>query len=255
MASIIACTIRSECMDNIFSNYERQEWPNKEMIIILNKNSMSLKKWRKKAKEYDNVRVYKLPERYNLGKCLNWAIARAKGTFIAKFDDDDYYGPHYMKESLIALKAKKAPIIGKRSTYLYFEENKALMEYRAGNEFKEGRRIKGGTLFFRKSVWKHVKFPEETVGGSDAKWLRACDEAGYKVYAVSKENYVCIRRKNLQSHTQKKPPENYMKQCKHIAYTDDYTKLATVDIEDDGTPIKDPIKMSSFPPTPQGFFW
>lgn len=233
MASIIACTMRPEFMDNIFSNYERQEWDEKEMIVILNKNSMNLKKWRKKAKKYENVRVYKLPEKYNLGKCLNWAIARAKGTFIAKFDDDDYYGPHYLKESLLALKANKAPIVGKHSTYIYFEEKKALMEYRKGNENRLGRRIKGGTLFFRKSVWKKVKFPEDTFGGSDAKWLTKCYRRGYKVYLVSKKNYVCIRRKNIQSHTQKRPTKGYMKSCKLVAYTDDFISHTTADIPDD----------------------
>lgn len=238
MASIIACTMRPECMDNIFSNYERQEWPNKEMIIILNNSKMSLKKWRKKAKKYENVRVYKLPEKYTLGKCLNWAIARAKGTFIAKFDDDDYYGAHYMKESLLALKAKKAPIVGKHSTYLYFEEKKALMVYRPGKENVEGSRIKGGTLFFRKKVWKEIKFPENTIGGSDAKWLKACYEKGYRVYCVSKENYVCIRRKDIQTHTQKKETEDYMKQCELIAYTEDFIEPTTVHFSDDGTRLK-----------------
>lgn len=233
MASIIACTMRPEFMDNIFSNYERQEWHNKELIIILNNDSMSLKAWKKKAKEYDNVRVYKLPERYTLGKCLNWAIERAKGTFIAKFDDDDYYGPHYLKESLLALKAKKAPIVGKHSTYVYFEEKKALMEYRKGKEHMLGRRLKGGTLFFRKSVWKKIKFPEDTIGGSDAKWLKKCYNAGYKIYYVSSKNYVCVRRKNIQSHTQKRATKQYMKSCELVAYTDDFVNFATANIPDD----------------------
>ncbi|WP_350338909.1 glycosyltransferase family 2 protein [Paenibacillus sp. UMB7766-LJ446] len=235
VASIIACTMRPEYMDNIFANYERQEWHNKEMIVILNKDSMNLKKWRKKAKEYENVRVYKLPEKFTLGKCLNWAIARAKGSFIAKFDDDDYYGAHYLKESIIALRTQKAPIVGKHTAYIYFEAKKALMEYRPGQENVPGKRVKGGTLFFRKRVWKQVKFPEDTIGGSDAKWAKKCRRAGYTVYYVSKKNYVCIRRENIQSHTQKRDTEEYMRNCKLVTYTDDFIPYTTVTIPDEGT--------------------
>ncbi|MEW9702175.1 glycosyltransferase family 2 protein [Paenibacillus sp. SI8] len=229
MVSIIACTMRSAYMDNLFANYERQDWPNKELIIILNNDQMDIRAWKERAQQYkvNEVRVYQLPQRYMLGKCLNWAIARAKGTFIAKFDDDDYYAPAYLRESVNALRAKKAPVVGKHTCYVYFEEKRALMEYRKGREKKHLGRLKGGTLVFRKEVWRKIKFRENQVAGSDSQWLKECRDAGIPIYSVSKNNYVCIRRRDTNSHTQKRSTEAYMSMCQLIAHTDNFIPYIT----------------------------
>lgn len=225
MVTIIACTMRSSYMDNVFANYDRQLWKNKEMIIVLNKDDMDIDLWTEKAQQYpeDEVRVYKLPQKYTLGKCLNFAIDKAKEGIITKFDDDDYYGPKYLRESVSALKKGKANIIGKHTAYLYFEEKKALMVFRAGGEKKYQRSIKGGTLLFDKSVWRKVKFPEHKKVGTDAGWTGRCRRRGFKIYSVSKKHYVCVRRKNMGSHTQKKSTKRYMSQCKLVRRTKDFT--------------------------------
>jgi glycosyltransferase involved in cell wall biosynthesis len=227
MVSIIACTMRNAFMNNLFSNYERQDFPNKELIIILNSNDMDLKMWKERASQYKSVRVYKLPQSYTLGKCLNWAIARAKGSFIAKFDDDDYYAPGYLRESVEALRKKKAPIVGKHTCFIYFEEKQALMEYRKGRENMHLGRLKGGTLLFRKVVWNKIKFPENRVVGSDSHWLKACRAANYAIHSVSKYNYVCIRRPNTESHTQKRNTKDYMSMCELIRYTNNFIPYIT----------------------------
>ncbi|WP_169085327.1 glycosyltransferase [Paenibacillus sp. PL91] len=227
MVTIIACTMRSSYMDNVFANYNRQDVQDKEMIIVLNKDDMDIKLWKERASQYPNnqVRVYKLPQKYMLGKCLNFAIARAKNGIITKFDDDDYYGPNYLRESIQALRAGKASIVGKTTSYLYFEETKALMVFRAGSERSYQRSIKGGTLLFKKSVWRKVKFPENRAVGTDSEWTFRCRKKGYKIYSVSKKNYVCVRRKNVESHTQKNSTKIYMDYCKLVRYTTDFTKF------------------------------
>lgn len=224
MVTIIACTMRQTYMNQVFNNFDRQTWKNKEMIIILNKNDMDINVWIKRAKKYPGrkVRVYKVPEKYKLGKCLNFAIAKAKDGIITKFDDDDYYGAHYLTESINALRRRNASIVGKTSAFMYFEETKALMLFRAGSENKYRRSVKGGTLLFRKSLWRRVRFSENRVAGSDSDWITRCVRKGAKVYSVSKKNYVCIRRKNVSSHTQKKSTKRYMSFCKLVAYTNNY---------------------------------
>jgi glycosyltransferase involved in cell wall biosynthesis len=192
------------------------------MIIILNRDDMDITSWSTRAKKYKNVRVYQLSEKFQLGKCLNAGIKKAKYNILTKFDDDDYYAPHYLKESLHALKRKKGDIIGKHTSYVYFESKKALMVYRSGGERKVCRAVKGGTLVFKRSVWDKVKFNEKLVSGSDVRFLRDCRNRGYKVYSVSKYNYVCVRRANVRSHTQKTDTKEYMSRCKMIRHTSNY---------------------------------
>jgi hypothetical protein len=213
-------------MDNVFANYDRQRWKDKEMIIVLNKDNMDLDAWNERASQYpnDEVKVFKLPQKYKLGKCLNYAIARAKDGILAKFDDDDYYGPNYLRESVRALKRGKASIIGKHTSYLYFEAKKALMVFRRGGEWKYKRSVKGGTLVFKKSVWRKVKFPEHKRVGTDSGWTGRCGRRGFKIYSVSKKHYVCIRRRNTGSHTQKKSTKRYMSHCRLVRRTRNFKR-------------------------------
>lgn len=229
MVTIIACTMRSAFMDNLFANYDRQVWKDKEMIIVLNKDSMDLDLWKERASQYpeNEVRVYKLPQKYKLGRCLNFAIEKAKNGIITKFDDDDYYGAKYLRESVRALKSGKASIIGKHTSYMYFEEKNALMVFRVGGERKYQRSIKGGTLLFRKSVWNRVKFPEHKLVGTDSGWVGRCVRRGFRVYSVSKKNYVCIRRKNTKSHTQKKSTRLYMSHCRLVRRTKNFERYVS----------------------------
>ena len=229
MVTIIACTMRSAFMDNVFANYDRQVWKNKEMIIVLNEDNMDLEAWQERARQYpeNEVRVYQLPQTYKLGKCLNFAIGQAKNGIIAKFDDDDYYGAKYLRESMLAIKSGKASIIGKHSSYVYFEEMKALMVYRPGGEGKYLRAIKGGTLVFRKSVWNRVKFPEFRQVGTDGGWIGRCFKRGFRIYSVSKKHYVCVRRENTSSHTQKKSTKTYMADCEFVSFTTDFTQFVS----------------------------
>ncbi|UJF32124.1 glycosyltransferase family 2 protein [Paenibacillus hexagrammi] len=224
MVTIIACTMRPAFMENLFRNYARQKHVNKEMIVILNRDDMNLEVWRNKAKEYSNVRVYKVPQSYKLGKCLNFAIKRAKYDVIAKFDDDDYYAPHYLIESVEAMKRTHADIVGKSASFIYFEESKSLMVLRPRDENRFTKHMKGGTLVFKKRVWDRIKFSQSRVSGSDAQFLRMSRKAGFKLYTVSRYNYVCIRRRDISSHTQKTSTAKYMKKCKFICHTDHYIR-------------------------------
>jgi Glycosyltransferases, probably involved in cell wall biogenesis len=227
MVSIICCTMRNQYMDNIFNNYARQKYDKKEMIIVLNRDDMNINQWKAKAKEYPNVFVYRIREKYHLGKCLNYGIRKAKYDILAKFDDDDYYAAPYLKESLNALKRKRASVVGKYTSFLYFEGKKALMLYRKGGEKKYRRKVKGGTLVFRRSVWDHIKFDEKRKNGCDVQFLRECRNKRYRVYSVSKHNYVCVRRNDLRTHTQKTDTKKYMSRCKLIRHTNNYIPIIT----------------------------
>lgn len=63
--SIITCTNRPQVFENILKNYRKQQYRNKELIIILNNDSMSLAQFRGKTRTYDNVAIYQVPKKYH----------------------------------------------------------------------------------------------------------------------------------------------------------------------------------------------
>ncbi|MGG3888372.1 glycosyltransferase [Metabacillus fastidiosus] len=220
MVSVIVCTIRQNFLDNVFQNYESQTWPDKELIIILNKDDMDINIWRDKARNYQNVSVYQLPETSTLGECLNFGVEKSKYDYIAKFDDDDYYSPFYLSKSMEIFHDPDVSLTGKNFFYVYFENEKLLVEH------KRHPRVSGGTIIFKKDIFKKVKFPERNKG-EDAIFVRNCIENGFKFCPADKFNYVCIRKNNLDHHTWKITQETLMKKKKSkiIAYTDDFKQF------------------------------
>ncbi|OLO37205.1 hypothetical protein BTR23_13845 [Alkalihalophilus pseudofirmus] len=226
MVSIIACTTRQHYMDNVFDNYVRQVWEDKELIIILNKDDMDISEWKDRAKKYKNVSVYQLPEKLTLGECLNFGIEKSRFEHIAKFDDDDYYAPYYITQSMAAFKKSNASIVGKHTSFMYFENSKTLAICNPRKENKYTKFIKGGTIMFKKEVYKKVKFIKAKVS-TDLYFLRDCTKKGYKIYSTDRFNYTCVRRIDKSTHTQKSSDKSYLKQSVIVCKTDDYVSFVT----------------------------
>jgi glycosyltransferase involved in cell wall biosynthesis len=220
--SIITCTIREQFMDNVFKNYERQQWDEKELIIILNKDELDLNKWQREAEKYPNVRVFQLHEGATLGDCLNFGILKANYDYIAKFDDDDCYGPNYLSNSMKVFENDEVFILGKSSYYVYFTNKKALMLIQnKENSFDES--VSGATLIFRKEVYNKVQFQKRT-RAEDYFFIEDCKKNGYKIFATSKDDFVVIRHES-ENHTWKITDEDFLTWGEVITYTDDFMSV------------------------------
>lgn len=197
--SIVVCTKRAECMENLFANYKRQTCRNKELIIILNHPGLNPDTFRKAAKPYRNVRIYSLPGHTSLGKCLNYAISVSRRRFIAKFDDDDYYAPAYLTESMATMRRTKADIVGKRAHFMILGGKKLLYRYYTLAN-KPVTILQGATLLIKRHVLKQVSFPDRN-RGECVKFCADCAAKGFRIYAGSPYNFIAIRKRNSRNHT------------------------------------------------------
>ncbi|MGG1658479.1 glycosyltransferase family 2 protein [Brevibacillus sp. NRS-1366] len=222
--SIITCTNRHGYIHNIFRNYQNQIGVNKELIIVLNRNSLSKQLYKRYAKRFSNVRVYQLPERVSLGACLNFAVKKARYSVVAKFDDDDYYAPLYARDALRTLAKSKAAVVGKSTFFTYFKGLHLLILRHPYRENRTARMVIGGTICFRKSVFKRAQFPNRSLG-EDGGFLWRYKKKGLRVYSGNRYHYCYIRRQNPNSHTWKPSSSKLLSQPhKRIAYTRDFRK-------------------------------
>ncbi len=198
--SIITCTNRQTYLNNLFHNYARQRHAKKELIIVINSDEIPLSLYQRLANKHRNVQVYRLSEKYSLGACLNYAVKKTKYNYIAKFDDDDYYAPYYLTDSMRAIKRTNADIIGKRAHYMYLRGAKTLILRFPNAENKYVSILPGATLVVKRNVFSNVRFPNLSIGEDDVFCLRS-KKKGYKVYSAEKDNFVAIRRKNSSKHT------------------------------------------------------
>lgn len=223
--SIITCTNQPGFFKNILNNYLMQRIKRKELIIILNKDSLNSKEWRKKAAGYPNVTVYQVPERISLGQCLNCGISRAKYSIITKFDDDDYYSPYYLREQVKALRRTKSPVLGKHACLVYLAASKKLVIRSPQEKNKFVNFIQGGTILFRRKVLKNVRFSDLSLG-EDVKLLHDCAKKGYSIYATTPYNYVYIRRKDKRTHTWRVDDHHFLIGSQPVAVTKDFRRFA-----------------------------
>ncbi|MGQ9008301.1 glycosyltransferase family protein [Bacillus stercoris] len=201
--SIISSTQRTEYMENLYHNVRHQTYQNIELIIILNKNSMDAEEWKQKFSSlHFPVTILQVDENVSLGHCLNKAIQCSTGEIIAKFDDDDYYAPHYLEDMLHSMEYSGADIVGKSAHYVYLEERKLLILKTVGSGAERySDFISGATLVFKKEVFISLGGFSDRNRGEDSDFLRRAKENGNIIYSNDSWNFCLVRRANRNSHT------------------------------------------------------
>lgn len=225
--SVITCTNRPLFLNNVLENYKRQFYNPKELIIILNNNDFD-KNEVKKSAGCEAVKVYQPDEGLSLGSCYNFAIKQCQYDYVAKFDDDDYYAPLHLSESMRAFTYSEADLVGKHARFIYFERDSLLMLYK-GIAYNYSNYIVGATMVFKRNVWEMINFKDQTLG-EDSCFQEECLKHGFQIFAIDEYNYVTIRRKDSSTHTFKMDDNSYMKHCELVAKTLDYVPLITPSI-------------------------
>lgn len=207
--SIITPTNKTIYQENIFNNFLRQNYQDKELIIVLNNNSLDLDEWNKYGQQLENLQIYKLDESVSQGECLNYAVNHSHGHFIAKFDDDDYYGPNYLVDLIECFSYTDAAVVGKASQFIYFKGLEKLMVFNTTMGYHYYP-VWGGTQVIKRQVFERVCFENINLA-EDVCFNTKCMELGIKQYVADPFNYLRFRVQNKDFHTYKIDDNEYIK--------------------------------------------
>jgi SAM-dependent methyltransferase/spore maturation protein CgeB len=216
--SVITATIRKDYVDNFLKNFKRQTFKNKELLVVINAEKELTQEYihqRAKAIGVDEYRILVAGKDTTLGSCLNLAIEQAKGNLFAKMDDDDYYGEHYLEDSVLALRYSGADCVGKESHFTYSEELDQLFLRTPDRQHKMTQFIIGTTIVARKSIYPEVSFGDTRVG-EDTIFLNKLLKAGMKLYSHSQYNYIKFFARSLDHHTWKVERDEYLKDSSFV---------------------------------------
>lgn len=230
--SVMTCTNRPSFIQRVFENYNRQQHPWSELIIILNNNQMKFTEWADQARRFRNIRVYQIDQDVSLGACYNFAVRQARYNYIAKFDDDDYYAPLYLSDAVKNIRLFDADIIGKTTRFIYFEGLKTLGLYCPLPEFIYAKYVVGATMVVKREVFDVLSFPDITYG-EDSEFQSSCTSKGFRLFSIGKENYVTIRHSSSHGHTFKIDDLTYLSYCKQLCRTDSYQSIISGGIYND----------------------
>jgi hypothetical protein len=195
LVSVIVPTHRPDQLDNVLANLGRQSHPPPRAGAghprLRGRRGRAARARRGRRGPVDVVVV--APAELTLGACMNLGVDAAIGDLVAKVDDDNYYGTHYLTDLVRALDFSGADVVGKWAHFVHLEASDATLLRFASAEHRFVDLVQGGTLLTRRSVVRRIPFAD-IPRAVDTTFLNSAREAGLTVYAADRFNFVSVRR-------------------------------------------------------------
>ena len=208
--SVVLVTNRPEMLTRIIEVIKSQDYSNLELILALHGNNFE----EINDSLFDGelpVTVLRFPEETIFGNVLSEASAVAQGEWIAKMDDDDWYGCEHISDLLLAAKYSKADLVGKGSEFVYLEEKDLTIRRNLGNSEVESRTLAGGTLLFRSEILKDINGWRGLSKGIDVSLIEDVVNIGGRTWRTHPFGY--LLRRTIGQHTWKIEDSYFLRQA------------------------------------------
>ena len=200
--SAVVPTRRPEQLDHVLHAVGSQSHRALELVLVTHGFVLDEDDVRRRAEAagVPSVTVFPADAGLTLGACLNLGVDVAAGDLVAKMDDDNFYGTHYLTDLVRALDYSGADVVGKWAHLVLLEgSGETLLRFgHAEHRFVE--QVQGGTLLMRRSLAERIGF-EDLPRSVDTTFLAKVRAAGHTVYAADRFNFVSVRRADTGSHT------------------------------------------------------
>lgn len=218
--TLVAPTFRANLIGRMVEQYDRQRYPNKELVIVFNGNLRDMPDLTPLCKLRDDIKVVRVPSELHAGPCMNLGIQAASGEFVFRFDDDDHYGENYVFDNMLYRKCLDYAIGGKVFRYFtyktekkgvrIFDRKRSSLEFRRPAVFSldtfdfEFTPFSGATQGGKKATFVEHAFPHSVFGAADTALLDGFKSNKARLTGVIFDdlNFVVERRDNA-DHTWK----------------------------------------------------
>jgi hypothetical protein len=192
--SVVLCTRRPEFLDFALRQIARQRDVDLELILTLHGIPADLPEVKAAVAGFDRpITVVEVPADVLFGAVLNHGIARACGRYVAKWDDDDWYGPDFLADMMLASSYTGAELVGCHAQFIYLGQID-LTIYRTARSEWMGRWISGGTFVMERSALDSVGGFPLVPRHVDAALVDALSAAGARIYRAHSLGYALHRR-------------------------------------------------------------
>jgi Glycosyl transferase family 2 len=145
--SVIVATKRPANLAFALGQVDRQSWPEVEVVVGLHGVPAAHPAVVDAVAHSSRpVQVVEVDAGAVFGDVLNAALDRCSGRFVAKMDDDDWYGPHHLTDLLLAHAHSSATLVGLADHYVYLADTDLTVRDVAHGTERWASRVSGGTL-------------------------------------------------------------------------------------------------------------
>ena len=191
--SAVVSTNRPDHLGEVLTTHATQLHGDKELVLVAH-GFPAPGDLRARAANLgiDHLEIVEVDADEPLGTCLNRGIAAASGDVIAKMDDDDIYGAHYLGDQLAALRYSDAELVGKQAHYLHMRGADIVICRFPEREHRFTDLVMGPTLMARRSTLIDCPFAERTLG-EDTELQQRLISSGARIYSADRFNFVQVR--------------------------------------------------------------
>ena len=194
--AIVCVSRRPHLLGDVVEAAARQNYHRRELVLVTNSDSyddMDVDRALESlAGTSCRATVLRRAQERSLGACLNDAMESTDARFIAKFDDDDLYGPEYLSDAMRAHAYAGAAVVGKHTYYAYLSaDDRTILRFPA-HEFTYSSTLAGGTLVIDRERTGDLRFDDVSLG-EDWRFIRACHRLGHSTFSADRFNFVQVR--------------------------------------------------------------
>ncbi|MEQ4718767.1 glycosyltransferase [Nonomuraea sp. B19D2] len=204
LTSVLLATRRTDMVSFALDQVARQRGAQLEVILALHGVSQDDPDVAKAIAAFEGpLTVFEADPQAVFGEVLNDAAARASGSFLLKMDDDDWYGPDFLSDLLLAHSYSGAQVVGTVPEFVYLSSIDVTVHRKQVTE-QITSFIAGGTILVERSAFQAVGGFRPLRRSVDTQFQEALQAAGGQIYRTHGLGYI-LRRGPAANHTWREP--------------------------------------------------
>jgi hypothetical protein len=202
--SVIMCTRRPELVPFALGQISRQRGVKLEVILTLHGGSGAIPQVSQAVADFNHpITVIEADAALPFGVVLNQAAARSTGSFLSKWDDDDWYGPDHLADMMLAQSYSGAELVGAASEFFYLQQIDVTIRRNWNSELMSNH-VAGGTFVVSRSAFEALGGFRPIPRSVDVHFFQDLMRAGGAVYRTHGLGFVA-RRAARGGHTWQEP--------------------------------------------------
>jgi hypothetical protein len=198
--SVVLATRRPEKLASALEQLERQSWQGLEVVVVLHGFDAGLPEVRRAVEAYPGeLQLRSAPAEMIFGEVLNVGVSAASGDLVCKMDDDDWYGPHHLRDLVHAKDYSGATLVGAQVEFVYVESlDITTRRPPLGEQYAD--HVAGGTMMIGRDELRQLGGWRPVHRAVDRCLLQAVQAAGGLIYRSHGQNYMMQRHSGADSH-------------------------------------------------------
>ncbi|MGR6923333.1 glycosyltransferase [[Actinomadura] parvosata] len=204
LTSVLLATRRTDMVAFALGQIARQRGAPLEVILALHGVPQGHPDVAAAIAAFDGpLTVFEADRRAVFGEVLNLAAAAASGSFLLKMDDDDWYGPDFLADLLLAHSYSGAQVVGTVPEFVYLSSIDVTVHRQQVTE-QITSFVAGGTILVERSAFQAVGGFRPLPRSVDTQFQEALQAAGGQIYRTHGLGYI-LRRGPAANHTWQEP--------------------------------------------------